>query len=67
MRHGEVEQRRAVSSRRLQIREGLRILEEALALVEQTGERLYEAELHRLQGELILRDVRTPEAPRPTA
>ena len=29
---------------------------EALALVEQTDERLYEAELHRLDGELRLRD-----------
>jgi predicted ATPase len=33
---------------------GLTALREALALVETTGERYYEAELHRLQGELLL-------------
>jgi predicted ATPase len=32
----------------------LTALREALALVETTGERYYEAELHRLQGELLL-------------
>ena len=35
--------------------EALHLLDEALATVEQTGERWYEAELHRLQGELTLR------------
>jgi predicted ATPase len=34
---------------------GLRALDEALVLTEQTGERDYEAELHRLKGELLLR------------
>lgn len=34
--------------------EGLRVLKEALAMVEQTGERFYEAEVYRLQGELTL-------------
>jgi len=34
--------------------DGLAALEEALSLVEQTGERYYEAELHRQQGELLL-------------
>jgi predicted ATPase len=34
--------------------EGLNILAEALALVDKTGERNYEAELHRLKGELLL-------------
>jgi predicted ATPase len=34
--------------------EGLTALAEALALVNQTGERWYEAELYRLQGELLL-------------
>jgi len=34
--------------------EGLAALDEALALVERTGERLYEAELYRLRGELLL-------------
>ena len=33
--------------------EGLRVLEEALATVSATGERSYEAELHRLKGELL--------------
>ncbi|TDG03981.1 adenylate/guanylate cyclase domain-containing protein [Paraburkholderia guartelaensis] len=33
---------------------GLGALAEALAMVERTGERYYEAELHRLRGELIL-------------
>ena len=34
--------------------EGLRVLAEALATVQQTGECLWEAELQRLQGELLL-------------
>jgi class 3 adenylate cyclase/predicted ATPase len=33
---------------------GLRVLTEALTLVDTTGERLYESELYRLQGELLL-------------
>jgi adenylate cyclase len=33
--------------------EGLATVAEALSLVECTGERMYEAELHRLQGELL--------------
>jgi predicted ATPase len=37
-----------------QAEEGLTVLAEALALVRQTGECHYEAELHRLQGELTL-------------
>ena len=40
---------------------GLRLLAEALMLVEKTGERFWEAELHRLQGELILR-LASPDA-----
>jgi predicted ATPase len=38
-----------------QIEEGLAVAAEALAVVEATGERFYEAELHRLRGELLLR------------
>jgi predicted ATPase len=38
-----------------QIEVGLAVADEALALVEATGERFYEAELHRLRGELLLR------------
>jgi predicted ATPase len=34
--------------------EGLRVLAEGLALVEQHGERVHEAELYRLKGELLL-------------
>jgi predicted ATPase len=37
-----------------QIEAGLRVLAEALALVEQHAERWWEAELHRLKGELLL-------------
>src|SRR5499427_7737834 len=33
---------------------GLRVLAEALVHVEHTGERYYEAEIHRLKGELLL-------------
>jgi DNA-binding winged helix-turn-helix (wHTH) protein/tetratricopeptide (TPR) repeat protein len=34
--------------------QALRVLDEALTLVESTGERCYEAELHRLKGERLL-------------
>ena len=37
-----------------QAEEGLRVVDEALALVERTEERFYEAELYRLKGELLL-------------
>jgi len=37
-----------------QIEKGLTLLAEALTLVDQTGERCYEAEIHRLKGELTL-------------
>jgi predicted ATPase len=37
-----------------QVEEGLSVLAEALAQVEKTDERYYEAELHRLKGELLL-------------
>ncbi len=33
-----------------QVEEGLRVLAEALAAVDNTGERVYEAELYRLKG-----------------
>jgi predicted ATPase len=38
-----------------QIEEAWNVLAEALAAVEKTGEGLYEAELYRLKGELLLR------------
>jgi predicted ATPase len=41
-------------SKARQIDEGLRVLEEAMEIAEHTGERYYEAELHRLKGELLL-------------
>jgi class 3 adenylate cyclase/predicted ATPase/energy-coupling factor transporter ATP-binding protein EcfA2 len=44
-----------------QVEEGLHLLAEALAIVDTTGERFYEAELHRLRGELLLRHA-VPEA-----
>jgi predicted ATPase len=37
-----------------QAAEGLRVLAEALATVNQHGERFYEVKLHRLKGELLL-------------
>jgi predicted ATPase len=40
-----------------QIEEGLDMVVEALALVEKTGFRFYEAELRRLQGELLLKQT----------
>jgi predicted ATPase len=40
-----------------QVEEGLQILAEGLALVDTTGERWYEAELHRLKGELLLQQA----------
>ena len=36
------------------VEEGLSALSEALTLVDKTGERVYEAELYRLKGELLL-------------
>jgi predicted ATPase len=47
-----------------QAEEAGRLLDEALALVQQTDERLYEAELHRLRGELLRSG---PAAPGPAA
>lgn len=38
-----------------QVEEGLTTVVEALAFVERTEERFYEAELHRLKGELTLK------------
>jgi predicted ATPase len=40
-----------------QIAEGLTVLAEALEFVEQRGERVYEAELYRLKGELTLQQT----------
>jgi predicted ATPase len=41
---------------------GLRVIAEALALTEQTGERCYEAESYRIKGELLLMQEDEPEA-----
>jgi predicted ATPase len=45
-----------------QTKEGLSVLAEALAAVDKTGERFYEAELYRLKGTLTLKQsgVRSP-------
>ena len=40
---------------------GQQVLDEALALVHQTGERCYEAELYRLKGELLLQGGKRPK------
>jgi predicted ATPase len=45
---------------------GLGVLAEALALMDHTGERYHEGEVHRLQGELLLRQA-VPDAPRAEA
>jgi predicted ATPase len=45
------------------IDEGQQVLAEALAVVQQTGERVWEAELHRLKGELVLQARRQPPGP----
>jgi predicted ATPase len=50
-----------------QAEEGLTVLTEALAVVDKTGERFYEAELYRLKGKLVLQSgVRGPESENPT-
>ena len=57
-----------------QTEEGLTVLAEALAVVDKTGERVYEAELYRLYGELSLRranrrvgeQAKSPSAPSPS-
>jgi predicted ATPase len=43
--------------------EGLRVLAEALAAVQQTGEQMWEAELHRLKGTLVLQARHQSPAP----
>ena len=40
-----------------QVDEGLHLVTEALAVVDITGERYYEAELYRLHGDLLLRQA----------
>ena len=49
-----------------QVEAGLGVLAEALAIVDTTGERRNEAELYRLQGELLLRQA-VPDAPQAEA
>jgi predicted ATPase len=45
-----------------QIEEGLKVLDEALALMDSTGEGFHGAELHRLRGEFLLRQQTTEAA-----
>jgi predicted ATPase len=40
-----------------QVEEGMRVMAEALAAVDKTGERFYEAELYRLKGQLTLQST----------
>jgi predicted ATPase/tRNA A-37 threonylcarbamoyl transferase component Bud32 len=54
----------AVLARRGQAEEASRTLGEAMALVRRTGEALYEAELLRLRGELLLAGPASAETPR---
>ncbi len=50
-------------SKETQPDEGLRLLTEALIISDKTGERCWDAELHRLQGELLLQSsVQCPES-----
>jgi TOMM system kinase/cyclase fusion protein len=42
--------------------DGLSVLAEALAVVGRTGDRVYEAELYRLKGELMLQQAKAPGA-----
>ena len=48
-----------------QVEEGLTVLAEALAAVNRTEERMYEAELYRLKGELTLQAVQSPRVQSP--
>jgi predicted ATPase len=47
-----------------QTEEALKVVDEALGLAERTAERLFEAELHRLQGVLLLRSAESVEPTR---
>lgn len=47
-----------------QVEEGLATVAEALAFVDRTEERFYEAELYRIKGELLLAQARKVETPR---
>ncbi len=44
-----------------QVQQGLSVVGEALALVDKTGERFWEAELYRLKGELLLQQASSDE------
>jgi predicted ATPase len=44
------------------VEEGLTVLTEALAFVDKTGTRVYEAELYRLKGELLQSSVQSLES-----
>jgi len=53
--------------RRERLEEGFKTLAEAFAVIHKTGERVYEAELYRLKGELVLQSgVRGPESENPS-
>ena len=46
-----------VAARGGEVSEGLRLLDEALVAVDKSGERSWQAEVHRLKGELLLRQA----------
>jgi len=50
-----------------QVEEGLSVVAEALAAVDKAGERLWEAELYRLKGELSLRSRQVKAGPKSPA
>ena len=53
-RPGDLAQLAVAYGKMGQVVEGLSVLVEALAVVDKTGERMYEADLYRLKGELLL-------------
>jgi predicted ATPase len=50
-----------------QLEESQRLLDNALVLVDKTGEGFWSAELHRLRGETLLLSASTPDAPQRAA
>lgn len=49
-----------------QIAEGLRVVDEALALAARTGERWWEAELHRTRGKLLIKEALAAQSALPS-
>jgi predicted ATPase len=49
-----------------QVKKGLLVLAEAVSLAQRTGDRMWEAEIHRLQGELTLQQWKVESGKSPT-